>query len=195
MKKKAYVFFLIMFLPAVWAEEEISAGITPDSFLYSVDRAFERLSIFLTFDDMARAEKHLVYANERLAEAEVMEAKGNLGLSEKLIIDYTEEIGKVSEIKTRLDAPKKAMIEQKIKDVLEKKNNLEAKGKEKSSNEQLEKTSSKPSSQFNEKKEKIGEEFNDKKEKAKKESDRIIDSMGDKLAEKATKKIFGKDKN
>jgi hypothetical protein len=48
------------------------AGITPDSPLWGVERAFERINLALTFDKAAKARKRLVIARERLAETSAM---------------------------------------------------------------------------------------------------------------------------
>ena len=51
-------------------------GILPDSPLYVFDNIAKNISLFFTFDPEAKAQRALLYAEERLAEAKVMAAKG-----------------------------------------------------------------------------------------------------------------------
>jgi len=75
------------------AEEELSdPGITPDSWLYGIDRAFERISLALTFDRVAKAEKHLQIASERIAELRAMIDKGKPEFVEMLKRDHEIEL-------------------------------------------------------------------------------------------------------
>ena len=71
---------LLMAVP-VYAEADAtvldeSAGITPDSPLYGLDKALDKLSLRLTFNEQKRAEKALKIAEERLAETEEMAVEG-----------------------------------------------------------------------------------------------------------------------
>lgn len=49
-----------------------SAGVTPQSPLYVVDRFFERTGLFFAFGRVARAERRLAIAEERLSEARIL---------------------------------------------------------------------------------------------------------------------------
>ena len=51
------------------AEDESTGGVTPDSTLYGLDRAAERLSLLLTIGKAAKAKKGLEHARERVLEA------------------------------------------------------------------------------------------------------------------------------
>lgn len=53
------------------------AGITPRSPLYVVDRFFERTGLFFAFGRVARAERRLAIAEERLSEARVLADAGD----------------------------------------------------------------------------------------------------------------------
>ena len=57
--------------------EEVTAGagITPDSPLYGLERAMERISLALTFGKSAKAKKGLAHARERLMEVQAMIAQ------------------------------------------------------------------------------------------------------------------------
>lgn len=53
------------------------AGITPRSPLYAVDRFFERTGLFFAFGRVARAERRLAIAEERLSEARILADAGD----------------------------------------------------------------------------------------------------------------------
>lgn len=72
-------------------------GITPDSPFYFLDKWAEAISLFFTFSPEAKAEKKLSYAEERLAEAQVMAQKGDekaLAVAEK---GYEEDIDEATQ--------------------------------------------------------------------------------------------------
>ncbi len=75
-------------------EVEEEAGIPPDSIIYGLDRAFERISLALTFDRAKKAEKRLKIASERIAELKVMVKKGKPEFAEKLAKEHNEELEK-----------------------------------------------------------------------------------------------------
>ena len=52
----------------VWAATEVSPGLTPNSPFYFLDTLAERISLYLTFDTQAKAERALVHAEEKIAE-------------------------------------------------------------------------------------------------------------------------------
>lgn len=79
---------LIMF-PTIEAEYNLpEAGVTPDSPLYGSDKAAEALQLTLVLDPLNKAELHLQFAGERLAEAMVMADQGKLGLVLDPIQEY-----------------------------------------------------------------------------------------------------------
>lgn len=53
-------------------EDDIEAGITPDSLFYGLDKAMDRISLALTFNKAKKAEKGLKIAQERLMEVKQM---------------------------------------------------------------------------------------------------------------------------
>lgn len=95
-----FVFALLLIAPLVVAQEEElpDAGTTPDSALYGLDRAFERMSLAFTFNKEKKAEKHLGYAEERLAELKAMTDKGETEYSDDLAEEYDENIEEANEI-------------------------------------------------------------------------------------------------
>jgi hypothetical protein len=89
----ACLFGLAVLTIGVCAQEELpSPGITPDSFLYGLDRALEALQKALTFMPEAKAKLALQLASERLAEAKEMERKGKTELANKAAEDYGKEL-------------------------------------------------------------------------------------------------------
>lgn len=54
------------------ASESEDPGITPDSFLYGLDVALDKISLLLTFDQAEKSKKGLEIARERLIEVKVM---------------------------------------------------------------------------------------------------------------------------
>lgn len=96
MKKIAFIVVLLLLvslIPSLLAEEELpDPGITPDSWLYGLDRAFERISLALTSDKAAKAEKRLQIASERIAELRVMVQRGKPEFIESLKQDYEREL-------------------------------------------------------------------------------------------------------
>lgn len=78
-------------------EVKEEAGITPDSPLWGIDRAIERISLALTFGKAAKAKKGLEYARERLMEVQAMQAEKKLDKAEKAkkafgdLVDEAEE--------------------------------------------------------------------------------------------------------
>ncbi len=80
MKKLFTILVIVMLMvPFVVAQEEVDPGVTPDSLFYGLDKAMDRISLALTFNKAAKAEKGLKIAEERLMEAKQMfeENKGD----------------------------------------------------------------------------------------------------------------------
>ena len=50
MKKLLAIWMIFLLLPIVNAQQKDDPGITPDSFLWIFDKAFEKLDLFLTTD-------------------------------------------------------------------------------------------------------------------------------------------------
>lgn len=109
------------------AEATVSAGITPDSPLYGLERAMERISLSLTFNKAKKASKALGYAEERLAEVEEMAEEDNVEAAQEAqedhdaLINETEEL--VDELETNGD---EETAENALGDVVELKFRIEA---------------------------------------------------------------------
>ena len=87
------VICLACFAASALAQETLpSPGITPDSWLYGLDRALEAIQKALVFTPEAKAKLSLQLATERLAEAREMIEKGEVELAKKVAKDYKEEL-------------------------------------------------------------------------------------------------------
>ena len=76
-------------------EEDVS--VTPDSTIWGLKRAIERIDLALTFNKAAKSEKGLKYAHIRLLEVQKMLKKGDLKNAAKAQKVHAELIAKVSE--------------------------------------------------------------------------------------------------
>ena len=65
-----------------------SGGIMPDSFLYGLQTAIDRINLALTFDHSAKAEKGLKMAQKRLMEVKAMAARGKSDATAKAEREY-----------------------------------------------------------------------------------------------------------
>ncbi|MDW7673641.1 MAG: DUF5667 domain-containing protein, partial [Bacillota bacterium] len=72
-------------------------SITPDSLLYPVKRLIESVRVALTFTEEGKAELLIEFANERLAEAQIMTEQNKLELAEKVIQVYAKTIAKAND--------------------------------------------------------------------------------------------------
>ena len=79
-------------LTEVASEETVEAGTTPDSPLWGIERALERINLALTFDRAKKAEKRLLHARERLLEVQAMAKKGKLKHAAKAAEAHAEEV-------------------------------------------------------------------------------------------------------
>ena len=115
-------FLLIIGLSPVYAQEldadqiEEQGGLTPDSALYRLDRAAEKLSLLLTFGKTAKAKKGLDHAMERVLEAKTLIKKGKVEKLEELKEEHRKSVEKVKE---NLEKIKERDSEKALEDVLE----------------------------------------------------------------------------
>jgi hypothetical protein len=80
------------------AQGEGDPGITPDSILYGLDKAYERIQLILARDEASKARLHLEFAAERIAETKAMVDKGKPEYIPDLTEDYEVSINKSQEI-------------------------------------------------------------------------------------------------
>ncbi|MEX2014008.1 MAG: DUF5667 domain-containing protein [Parcubacteria group bacterium] len=93
---------LIAFASPVFAQEgEPSAGTTPASPFFFVERFFEGVGTFFTFGNSAKAERYLALAAERLAEAKVLAEEGNEQAVAAVAL-YEEQYAKAKERAERI---------------------------------------------------------------------------------------------
>ena len=98
---------LLAFTPVVLAEETaepVEAGTTPDSPVWGLERAMERISLALTFGKANKAKKGLMHARERIAEVKAMIEAKKLDkatkakqLHDEIMADVEENIEAISE--------------------------------------------------------------------------------------------------
>jgi len=74
------------------------AGVTPDNWLYGLDKAIESIQMILTFNEASKAELHLQFAGERLAEAKAIADKGKPEYVPDLVGEYEGNVGKSLEL-------------------------------------------------------------------------------------------------
>jgi hypothetical protein len=98
----------IMPVASVQASEDVSAGIKPGNIFYFLDITFEKVGLFLAFSPEKKAQKALVYAEERLAEAEKSASKNKPKAVEKAMADYEKKILLATEKSKKLKDEKKA---------------------------------------------------------------------------------------
>ncbi len=83
------VFLLSLGTGVLAQETELpSPGLTPDSPFYFLEMIAEEIGTFFTFGDLKKAERHIILAAERLAEAQAVVEKGKPELVEKTLERY-----------------------------------------------------------------------------------------------------------
>lgn len=120
----------------------ISAGITPDSPFYGIDRFFEKVSYILTFSDEKRIEKLTRFSEERLAEINTLDEDKDQEWLDDLYDDYGSNLNKANNILNKLIVKGKTKDTkiQKMQDLLEKasrKEELVKKSKKAKMNDEL----------------------------------------------------------
>ncbi len=98
-KKISLVLVLLLLAsPLILAQtEEAEAGITPDSFLWGLDVAMEKVQMMFTFKQENKVNFGLQIANERLAEMNMMIKQNKLQFINKAEIRRTEIIDEVED--------------------------------------------------------------------------------------------------
>ena len=116
-----FIISLLLFSAPALAQEDADAGVTPDSILWGIDVALEKIGLALTFDNKARAEKGLNIAEERLQEIKVMATEKKIKAMAKAESEHGKIITKIKEDieKVEVDDPTEEVktvikLEQKI---------------------------------------------------------------------------------
>lgn len=118
------LFGIILSSPIILAQEtQQNPGVTPDSFLWGLDKAFEQLSLLLATSPNAEATKRLEIASERLAEIKVMIEEDKLDAAEKArenhgknLLKVKEKIEEIEEDNSTEEIKKVIKIEKELKD-------------------------------------------------------------------------------
>jgi len=99
MKCIIFGFLLIVLISPVNAQQAttIDPGVTPDSFLWGLDKAFDQITLLLTTGDVDKAKKGLEIAEERLAEIREMIKENKLEEVEKAQEAHGKTLLKVKE--------------------------------------------------------------------------------------------------
>jgi len=92
------VFGIALNAPLILAQEILpNPGITPDSFLWSLDKVLEQISLLITTSPNEKATKGLKIAEERLAEIKVMIEENKLDAAEKAEESHGKTLAGVQE--------------------------------------------------------------------------------------------------
>ena len=104
----------LLSLGVIAVEESVDAGITPDSFLWGLERVVEKIQLAFTFDIAKKAELRLKIANERLAEVEVMIEENKLEAKEKAEKARVEEIKELEKLEIENKSNVQEMLQKHI---------------------------------------------------------------------------------
>ena len=91
------ILLIVLILPIISAQEATDAGVTPDSFLWGLDKALDNLNMLLTFDKGEKAKKGIEIARERLLEVKAMVEENKLGAAEKAKEEHGKTLVKVNQ--------------------------------------------------------------------------------------------------
>ncbi|MEM7821520.1 MAG: DUF5667 domain-containing protein [Candidatus Aenigmatarchaeota archaeon] len=92
LRKIIFAIVFVLVINSVVAEEFPQAGITPDSFLYNLERIWERIQLRLTFNPTNRVRLRLLFAEERMLELDEMIRREKLEFVENLLKDKEGEL-------------------------------------------------------------------------------------------------------
>ena len=111
----------VLVLPFVNAQQT-DAGVTPDSFLWGLDKAIDQLTLLLTFDKGEKAKKGIEIARERLLEVKEMIEENKLEAAEKA----KEEHGRtLVNVKEKVKEIEKDSSTEEIREIIEIEKELE----------------------------------------------------------------------
>src|SRR3989344_5889504 len=113
---------LFLALPVSAHENLPSAGITPDSSLYGLDLALEKLQLALAGNDVAKAKFELELAQERLSEISLMVEQKKFDAADKAKEKHRE---KLESVKSKVLALKADNSEEELDAEVELENELE----------------------------------------------------------------------
>jgi len=88
---------MVVFVLPTPASAAANAGVKPGSFFYFFDTTFEKVNLFFTFNPEKKAKKALEYADERLAEIEVIAGGKNPDTVKTAIANYESNVALATE--------------------------------------------------------------------------------------------------
>lgn len=105
------------------ANAEVKTGIMPDSFLYGIQTAIDRINLALTFDNSAKAEKGLKIAKKRLLEVQAMASQNKIEAAQKaqrehdrFLASVEKSIRKLSRSDARAEAKEEIRLEKALEE-------------------------------------------------------------------------------
>ncbi|MBN2368422.1 V-type ATP synthase subunit E [Candidatus Woesearchaeota archaeon] len=115
--KKVFALVLILMLAAPMAfakQNEVKAGLGPDSLFYGFDKAMEGMGLMFTFNKAAKAEKSLDIAQERLLEFEAMAEQNKTKFYEKAEREYNKALEKAEKAAEQVAEKDQEKIREKV---------------------------------------------------------------------------------
>ncbi len=120
----------MLITPNETEEMDVTVPIAPDSPFYFLTSVIEGVDLFLTFNDEAKLDKELVFADRRVAEMDMVAAEGDTELLEKLQNKYEKHIQNAEKIAAKNQEKETEMVKKitqaqeehirKLEDVAEK---------------------------------------------------------------------------
>src|SRR3989338_8774837 len=107
-----FLFLLIIVTPSRAQDE--NAGVTPDSPLWGLDIAIERLELFLAGGDTEKVKVGLKHAHERLLEVNIMIEKNKLDDAEEAKVKHEEKLREVKEKIKKINGDDEWAIENEV---------------------------------------------------------------------------------
>ncbi len=114
-KINCFLIIVLLVLPFVNAQAE-DPGVTPDNFLWGLDKALDNIALLLTFDKGEKARKGLEIARERLLEVRAMIEENKLEAAEKAKNEHGKTLVKV---KDNVKGIEKAKALEEIENIIE----------------------------------------------------------------------------
>lgn len=124
MKKILALVVFVFLIQIAYAHEEkvVDPGVTPDSFLWGLDKALDNLNLLLTFNPAEKARKGIEIARERLEEVKVMAEANNLEAAEK---GKNEQVKVLTKVKKSISDIKEENATKQIEEEIEIERELE----------------------------------------------------------------------
>ena len=116
------ILLTVLILPIAHAQQQEDPGVTPDSFLWGLDKALEQLALLLTFDEGEKAKKGLEIARERLLEIKEMIEENKLEAAAKAKDEHGKTLVKIKQSVKEIEEDDST---EEIKEVIEIEKELE----------------------------------------------------------------------